>query len=392
MATYLRRPYYPGGMFAPRVNPLGTAFTGGGDYASQMVGGINQILQQRRIDAVANQLMNANLQPGEAQHTGGVAEYQALQTARQNDLANALQQAKIQRELALAGGGGGGGGGAGGAGGPGQLKPAQVLAEQHRQVQTEQQQEQRAVQLAQQQQKAGTDTPEKILRDFNSLYPGKIPDPDGDTNAQGNPSKISMGEAIYNARQNGFGGRGNIVNGQFVGDPNGEFYTPMGGQTVRDQNQVPKIQSAQGLPASQVPKIRWDQLQGFEQRLDAIRAARGGAAVPVPRAQPVGLVPQAGTPAAQLAGAGTAAPRAQLVSPPQTRGAQGIQPAQPGMLNPFDVGGPFGPGGQYDVTQTGGGSQQAPPALPTPKTDDEFAAIPSGSQFVDLDGYTKTKP
>jgi len=66
MATYLRRPYYPGGMFAPRVNPLGTAFTGGGDYASQMVGGINQILQQRRIDAVANQLMNANLQPGEA--------------------------------------------------------------------------------------------------------------------------------------------------------------------------------------------------------------------------------------------------------------------------------------------------------------------------------------
>jgi hypothetical protein len=63
------------------------------------------------------------------------------------------------------------------------------------------------------------------------------------------------------------------------------------------------------------------------------------------------------------------------------------------MLNPFDVGGPFGPGGQYDVTQTGGGNAQATaPSLPRPQTDDDFAAIPSGSQFIDLDGITKVKP
>jgi hypothetical protein len=115
--------------------------------------------------------------------------------------------------------------------------------------------------------------------------------------------------------------------------------------------------------------------------------------VPVPRAQPVGLVPQAGTPAAQLAGAQpvTAASAGTQKQLPVLR-AQPMSPAQPGMLNPFDVGGPFGPGGQYDVTQTGGGSQQAPPALPTPQTDADFAAIPSGSQFVDLDGITKIKP
>jgi len=363
--------------------------------------GIAAIVQQNRMNQVANQILNTQNAPraalagqgtvpssvwnnpatwaqirqnnlgitGTAPATGGTLEL-AMQNeqaqenlkAQQQQLANALKMAQIQNYLSLTQRRAGLG--------AGQLTPAQQLAEQHRLAQQENQNQARAIAYAQKQQQAGIDTPEKVLKDFNSTYPGKIADPGGDVDAQGNPLRVSQGEAFYNALSQGLGGRGNIVNGQFVGDPNGDYYTPIGGQTVPGQTmddpnaprgifggapQIPKIASAQGLPASQVPKIKWADLQPYMTRLDQIKAG-GGRYTPALRAQPV-TGPSA---VAQAAPTG------------QTTDTSGLPPGASGPLP--------------DTTQSA-----AAPSLPSPQTQSDYDAIPSGSQFVDTDGITKTK-
>jgi hypothetical protein len=211
----------------------------------------------------------------------------------------------------------------------GQLTPAQQLAEQHRQWQEDERLRTATLAQARKEQAAATDTMPKVLKDFNTLYPGKTKDPnDPDTS-------LTQGEAIYNSLQQGSGARGNVVNGQFTGDPNGEYYT--------------WYSDAHGKPASQVPKVKWDILQPFMQRVENIQKA-GGQVVPpmVARALPV-----RGQPGPQAAPAPAPAQTAQTAA---------------------------------QTTQSTDTSN-----LPRPQTQDEYEAIPTGSQFVDVDGITKTK-
>ena len=336
---------YPGiARAAEGAQDYSSAVTGGFELGSSLVDAFLKAQQQHRMDVIANQIQNTQAPPraalvgqgtvptatwddpatwaalrqkglgttGTAPASGGVLELQMRQAqsaieakAQQQALEDAYKRAQIADLVAKAAGKGYY---------SKDLTPAQQLAEQHRQWQEDEKTRANILAQAKAQQTAATDTPQKVLKDFNALYPGKTTDPNTDTS-------LTQGEAVYNALNQGTGARGNVVNGQFIGDPNGDYFTWQG--------------DAHGKPASQVPKVKWDALQPFIQRLDKITQA-GGSIVPpmVARALPV---------------------RGQ---PPPTSGAP---TAAPGA------------------------------GLPTPQTQDDYDAIPSGSQFVDVDGITKTK-
>jgi hypothetical protein len=324
---------YPGGL-APGTFEAGTQF--GGD----IVQGINQLMEQRRMDQIANEILtkqygvqNLPQRPGfnwwgGGNQAGGTAELAMRQAqaaieakAQEQALAAQLKKAQIANYIAMTQGTG-----RYAKPPPGQLTPAQQLAEQHRQWQEDERLRQATLAQARKEQAAATDTMPKVLKDFNTLYPGKTKDPnDPDTS-------LTQGEAIYNSLQQGSGARGNVVDGQFVGDPNGEYYS--------------WYSDVHGKPASQVPKVKWDILQPFMQRVENIQKA-GGQVVPpmVARALPV---------------RGQPGPQAAPAPAPATAPAPTTQ-----------------------ATDTSN--------LPSPQTQDEYEAIPTGSQFVDVDGITKTK-
>jgi hypothetical protein len=368
---YNRRTYYvrPPAYRAYRGQagqPSPGAFEAGSQYGGDIVQGIVNIMQQRRMEAIANQILNtrnapraglvapgvnpqtgqANVIPtgvstaGTAPATGGTLELAMRNEQAKAELANqraqledALKRAQIQDYLAKAAGTGYYAKRAAG------LTPAAQLAEQHRQYQEDERLRQATLTQARKEQAANTDTLPKVLKDFSALYPGKTTDDTGAT--------VTHGEAIYNSLNQGSGARGNVINGQFIGDPNGEYYTWQG--------------DAHGKAASQVPKVRWDVLQPFMSRVDAIQKA-GGKVVPpmVARALPVRGQPAAPAPA-----------------PAQTTETTG-EGELPSGVSP-------------EVPVPSDSDSGASAQLPTPQTQDDYEAIPSGSDFIDVDGIQKTK-
>jgi hypothetical protein len=351
--SFFRRPSYGYGAF--NRYPGGIApetFGGGSQFGGDIVSGINQILAQRRMDEVANQILSQRYGVQVPQKTGfnwwgggggggGMAELQLRQQMAQQDLADQLKRAQIQNYLRLAQ-----------RPSAGQLTPAQQLAEQHRQNQEDERLRQATLTQAQKQQAANTDTLPKVLKDFSALYPGKATDDTG--------ASVTQGEAIYNSLNQGSGARGNVVNGQFIGDPNGEYYTWQS--------------DAHGKTASAVPKVKWDVLQPFINRVDAIQKA-GGSVVPplVARALPVsgqpGAVPQ------------TLPLRGQPGAVPQTLPQQGQPQAVPTQL-----------GDEALAQEAIDSGANASSNLPQPSTQDEYDALDSGASFVDGDGQVKVKP
>jgi hypothetical protein len=315
----------------------------GSQYGGDIVKGIVNLMQQRRMDQIANEILskqygvqNLPQHPGfnwwgQGGQTGGTAELAMRNEQAKAELANqrvqvedALKRAQIQDYLAKAAGTGYYAKRAAG------LTPAQQLTEQHRQYQEDERLRQATLAQARKEQAANIDTLPKVQKDFSALYPGKTTDDTGAT--------VTHGEAIYNSLNQGSGARGNVINGQFMGDPNGEYYTWQG--------------DAHGKAASQVPKVRWDVLQPFMSRVDAIQKA-GGKVVPpmVARALPVRGQPAAPAPAP----------------------AQTTETTSEGETT----------GEGEETTDTS--------SLPTPQTQDDYDAIPSGSDFIDVDGIQKTK-
>jgi hypothetical protein len=327
-----------------------------GQQIGQLIGLPAHIKAQQGMDAAANALMNRvdpqTQQPtdesgnavdpndidadqydwGETPaHSGGYAELQSMIDMRkaeaslsgQESLSDQLKRAQIAHLL-----------------NPPALTPAQQFnidwkekQEQRRQQEATQKLEQKAVETARQQQLKNVDTPQKVLKDFNAVYPGKDPKTDQ-----------SYGEVYFNALQQGSGARGDIgPDGKFVGNPNGQYFT---------------YQShPHGMPADQVHKIPLADLQKFADRIDALKASPSQRVLPAPMAQPVGS-------------AGTT---------PDTSGIDTTEATSPATST--DTGTDMDTSGQ-DLSQAN---------LPQPATLAHYNAIPHGSLFIDGDGLTKRK-
>jgi hypothetical protein len=361
---YPRRPYG----YGARPSPYASAFTGGSQFGGDIVQGIANIIQQNRQNAIANQILNtqnapraglvapgvnpqsgaANVIPagvstaGTAPQTGGTLELAMRNEQAKQDLANqqaqlaiALKKAQIQDYIARAQGIG-----------RYALKPTQTV-DWHQQLLEEKQRAAQDKAFVQWQQKNALDAP-KLAANFDKTY--------------GNGSA----EQFYNSVQQGTGMRGNLVNGNFIPDPNGEYY-------ASDADAARGSQGILGLgarPATskelQGKLIKYSDLQSYVDKLQQVQDA-GGTLYPTQYPK-------------EMYGP---APRAQLVNAPPTvaRATLVSQPADTGTLGDEAL--------AQEVINSGAGSASA--NLPTPQTQADYDAIPSGSDFIDVDGIQKTK-
>jgi hypothetical protein len=373
---YVRPPAYRGyrgqaGQPAPGV------FAGGSQYGGDLVKAIVNMVQQNRMNAVANQLLNTQNAPraalvgqgqvpnqvwdnpatwadlrqkglgiqGTAPATGGTMELALRNEQAKADLANqqaqiesALKMAQIQDYLAKAQGTG--------SYAKEKLTPYQQKeVEWHLQTEQQKQEEARTKQFETWQEKNALDAP-KLAQSFEKVY-GK-----------------GSAENFYNAVTAGTGVRGNIVNGEFIPDENGEYYThdadtargiPAESGGLFGMGAVPaKRATAAQLKGS---LIKYDALQSYMDKAKQIEDA-GGKLYPTeypkelygtaPRATPVNAAPSA------------------------DQAAQAL---------------PSGASPEVPVPSDSGASAQ----LPTPQTQEDYDAIPSGSNFIDVDGIQKTK-
>ena len=334
------RPYIPRlGYRAYQAPSYGSEFQGGWDIGSALLQGIANIRRQNRLDAIANALLNQANPPraalvdprggalkvipgvnapagtdpnapvpttGTGPATGGLAELWLRQNLAQQNLVDQLRRAQIENYLAMARGTG--------RYAPKPAKPAgPTLGQIQTQLGKEETERQNILKQAGVAQKAGTDTSEKLIKDFDSLY-GK-----------------GSAQKFLSAYTSQGGSYGNFDGSQFTADPNGPYFTPdivTSGQTV----------SADSI----TPPVKVSDLQPFLERYKRIQAGGGQYQPPmVARALPV-------TQADILAQRG------------------GNLPAAP-------------------IAQDNTGA-------PTPSTQDEYDALPSGSEFIDGDGQLKVKP
>ena len=355
-STYLQRPYVPryygggqqGGTFSEGMKIGQTVGTDIGN----LIQAIQTQRENQRLNDVANQLMNTQnapraglvdlglnpqtgepnvtVEPGYSSQgtqpaTGGLDELKLRQAFQQQQLADAIKQAQLAKALA-----------------PPVAKPLtpyQQLQEQHYQ----QQQEIKAQENAQKQRERMADTLPKVEQEFDGIY-GK-----------------GAGEKVFNALQSGTGGLFNIVNGQIMPDPNGEFFTPddatQSGVDAQG-NPLPALK-----PPSKVTRIRWTDLQPYVERVKRIQAG-GGRYIPpdtAPRAQPLTSADVPNVPAD--------------TSQPQT-----------------DTGTATDTGTDTSsVTDGGSSANLASSGIAQPTTLDDYNAIPTGSLFIDGDGLTKRK-
>jgi hypothetical protein len=270
----MARSYYGGsGMYgaierAAQQN-YGAEFSGGSDYASQLLGAIAKIQQTKQENELANRLMNvqnapraalvapgvspttgqANVIPtgvstaGTAPATGGTQELQLRNALSQQDLSDQLKRAQIENYLAMARGTGR----YAPKPTPTGLTPAQLLAEWHRQQQAEEKANAGRLKNIQSWQKANTYDVPRLVKEFDTVH------------------EKGSAEKFYNAYTNVTGSYGRNVDGKFVVDPGGDLYSldDSGSQTV---------------PVAE--------LQAYLSKLKEITAA-GGKLVPAPQALPV---------------------------------------------------------------------------------------------------------
>jgi hypothetical protein len=365
---YVRSPYtarygYQAGQ------PTPGAFAGGSQFGGDLVKGIVNLMQQRRMEAIANQMLNtrnapraalvapgvnpqsgqANVIPvgvstaGTAPATGGTLELamrneqaKADLANQQAQLANALKRAQIQDYLAKAAG-------------TGRYAPKpQTPADWHQNLEEQKQRNAQAKAFQSWQEKNALDAP-KLAQHFDKLY-GK-----------------GSAENFYNAVTSGTGVRGNLVNGQFIPDENGEYYTH-DADTARGS---PGLFGIGAHPATSEQLkgtlIKYNDLQAYMDKAKQIEDA-GGKLYPTEYPK-------------ELYGP---APRATLVNAPPSA-SQTTAATQP-----IDTLGTLGDEALVQEV-TGSGSASSSAQLPTPQTQEDYEAIPSGSDFIDVDGIQKTK-
>jgi hypothetical protein len=320
-------------------------FEAGSQYGGDIVSGINQLMAQRRADQIANEILskqygvqNLPQRPGfnwwgQGGQTGGTAELQMRQAqaateAKAQQDALAAQLKRAQIANYLAM-----------ARGTGRyskdLTPAAQLAEQHRQQAAEDKANAGRLKNIQAWQKANTYDVNRLAKEFDTIH-GK-----------------GSAERFYNAYANTSGSYGRLVNGQFVADPSGDVYTDT------------QVDPSTPVDASSVQTVPVAELQAYMGKLKDVQAA-GGKLVPAPRAALVNAAPVAAQTTQNLPSGVSPAPRATLVNALPL--PSGVSPEVPGD------------------SDSGANAQ-----LPTPQTQDDYDAIPSGSDFIDVDGIQKTK-
>jgi hypothetical protein len=410
---YVRRPYmgrygYGGGGLAGQPTP--GAFEAGQRFAQDIVGGIAQLNQQRqqqaqqdRLNEVANQLIaqqlntqnapraalagqgtlsnpdwlklrqsNVNFQ-GTAPQTGmggGLAELQLRQQFAQQQLANQINQARLAAMLRSLNA----------PPGPA-ITPYQQQELRVKQDQLEREQEAAVQAETKAAQEKTAITEGSLIGQFDKRY--------GKGEAQNYLNAYQAGSLIRGRLGTDADGD---LNGKFIRDDNGDWVTT-------DQSAVSTPGKPGGLfgmggtapvpgpDFNKVKKIRFSDLQAYANKLQDVQDAGGKLYPNAPRALPVGAAPPPGTEAARLAGA---------VPVPATAPSVAGQSADSGtaladQANPFAEGGSlynWSMGGQA-TDQTSGQADTS--SLATPQTQADYDAIPSGSQFVDIDGITKTK-
>jgi hypothetical protein len=330
-----RRSYYSG----DDDQGYGSAFGQGWNVGSSLAGAIVKAQQQRELDAVAKDLMtpraglvSAGVDPvtkkpnvipagvstvGTAPPLfGNYAELKLRQALQQQDLENQYKQAQTAEALAKAYG----------TGGYTKTAKPEFTPYQRKQIEWHQREEERKQTEARQkqfetfQQKNALDTP-KLAQSFDKIH--------GKDSAQ----------KFYDAVTQDSGLRGNIVNGEFIPDENGEYYTH-DATNARPIEAKPANIFGMGAQPKKYARaddlkgtlIKYAELQSYLAKAKEIEDAGGKL---YPSEYPKELM-------------GTA-PRAQLVTP--------------GTSN-----------------------------LPTPSTQAEFEALPSKTQFIDGDGQIKVKP
>jgi hypothetical protein len=342
----------------------------GSSLAGDLVGAIAKWQQQRKANALANQLMNIEAPPraglvnlgidpttgkpgvlepgaspvGTAPATGGTEQLslqdelvKRAQARINTNLINQLNQAKIADYLAKVQG-------TGHYAPRTALTPAQQINQTFKQQQAEIKQQQAELKRAQSEAEKNADSPERLQKDFDAIY-GK-----------------GSGENFFNALITNSGVRGNLVNGQFVPNESGDYYTynPDAAQGALTQEakkgflglgaapEVRRHLMASELKGALIP---YGQLQPYLDRLTAIQKGGGGKVTPtvVARALPVSPVS-----------------RQPLVSPGAVSG-----------------------GGATDGSDV---SAEEAANLPRPTTQEEFDNLPSRTILVDGDEKIKIKP
>ena len=367
---YVRPPRrYQAGQIAPG------AFEAGSQYGGDIVKGIVNLMQQHRMNAIANQILNTRNPPraalvgqgrvptqvwdnpatwqllrqkglgiqGTAPATGGTMELALRNEQAKADLAAALQRAKIANELAKVQGTG--------RYAPKPQTPTKA-ADWHQKLEEQKQLNAQTKAFMSWQEKNALDTT-KLAQHFDKIYGGK-----------------GSAEAFYNAVTSGTGVRGNIVNGQFIPDENGEYYT-------HDADTARGSQGIFGLGAHPATSeqlkgklIKYNDLQAYIDKAKQIEDA-GGKLYPTEYPK-------------ELYGP---APRATLVNA-APGAAQTTQNLPSGVSPEVPVPGelPSGVSPELPVPD-----ESATAKLPTPQTQDEYDALDSGTSFIDVDGIQKTK-
>jgi hypothetical protein len=376
---YVRPASIPRYSYGQAGQPTPGAFTGGSQFGGDLVKGIVSIMQQNRMNAIANQILNTRNPPraalvgqgrvptqvwdnpatwqvirqkglgiqGTEKATGGALELAMRNEQAKAELANqraqvedALKRAQTEHYLAMARG----------TGGYAKPQTPTKTTDWHQSLEEQKQQNARAKAFQAFQEKNALDAP-KLAQQFDKIY-GK-----------------GSAENFYNAVTSGTGVRGNLVNGQFIPDENGEYYTH-DADTARGSPGIfglgAKPATAEQLKGS---LIKYNDLQAYIDKSKQIEDA-GGKLYPTQYPK-------------ELYGP---APRAQLVSAApgvaQTTGQE--QPLPPGVSPEVPVPGELPSGVSPEVP--------VPKAqLPIPQTQEDYEAIPSGSDFIDVDGIQKTK-
>jgi hypothetical protein len=387
--TYYVRPPTYRGYRNQAGQPSPGVFEAGSQYGGNIVKGIVDLMQQRRADQIANEILSKqygvqNLPQrvgfnwwGQGNQAGGMAELQMRQAQESAELANQIKKAQLADYLAKAAGTGYY------AKQPAVMTPfQQKQVEWHLTQEQQKQQEAKAKQFASFQEKNALDAP-KLAQSFDKIY-GK-----------------GSAEQFYNAYTTGTGVRGNIVDGKFIQDPNGEYYThdatlAAGSETEAkggffgwgaqpSQHVAPTVDQFKDPTTGQSSLIKYNELQSYLDKARQIEEAGGKLYPtqypkelmgPAKRAQPVSG-PQPAP-----------APRATLVNAPPSA-AQTTQALPSGVSPEVPVPGELSSGVSPEVPVSSGSETTA--KLPTPQTQDDYDAIPSGSDFIDVDGIQKTK-
>jgi hypothetical protein len=196
----------------------------------------------------------------------------------------------------------------------------------------------------------------KLAQHFDKIYGGK-----------------GSAEAFYNAVTSGTGLRGNLVNGQFIPDENGEYYTH-DADTARGS---PGLFGIGAHPATSEQLkgklIKYNELQSYIDKAKQIEDA-GGKLYPTQYPK-------------ELYGP---APRATLVNA-APGAAQTTQNLPSGVSPELPVPGELASGVSPELPVPSDSDSGAKAQLPTPQTQEDYEAIPSGSDFIDVDGIRKTK-